>query len=106
MIFAPTISRGAPLEQAKSLESFEAPLEQGPRDPGKASGKLIEVTAAVQELADDQECPTVTQDLRSPRDWTILIVWSHASIIARSRECCPVAFLYYMTDVPLRLRGS
>jgi len=102
MIFAPAITRGAPFQQAESRESFEAPLEQGPRDPGKASGQLIEVTAAVQELADDQDCPTVTQDLRSPRDWTILVVWSHASIIAGSRECCPVAFLYCMAGEPIR----
>src|SRR3990172_5876637 len=89
MIFAPTRTIGPP-------------LEQGPRDPGEASGQLIEVTAAVQELADDQDCPTVTQDLRSPRDWTVLVVCSHASIIAGSRECCPVAFLYWMAGEAIR----
>jgi len=101
-IFAAAIIRDAPLEHAELPESFKTSLQQGARNSWKAAHQLVEVAAAAQELADDQDCPTVTQNLRSPRDGTILIVSFHALIIAASRGRCPVAFLYWVTLPPAR----
>ena len=88
-----SIGLGSRHNNAEPFELLEPLREQSARESGRALQNLIEVSAAKVEVADDERCPALGEDLRATSNRTILTVRPHASSIARSRSVVKYIFL-------------
>jgi hypothetical protein len=74
---------GRRLDDTEPLELLEPLREQGTGKPGRALQDLAEAPAAEVQVADDQRCPALGEDLGSTGDGAVLPVRPHDASIAR-----------------------
>src|SRR5262249_17436553 len=90
---------GARRDAPGPFELPEALREQGTGEPGRALQDLAEASAAEVEVADDQRCPALGEDLGATSDGAVLAVRPHHASVAHPRSVVKSRFL------TLRLSG-
>jgi len=73
---------GCRLDDPEALELSESLREQGAGEPGRALEDLAEGLAAQLQVADDQRCPTLRENLRATGDRAVLAVGPHDCSVA------------------------
>jgi hypothetical protein len=76
------LGSGPALEQPGALKGRQPLGQQGPGDPRQPSMQVVEAMAAGEQLAEDERCPSLGEDLRAERDRAELSVGGvHAVIV-------------------------
>src|SRR5688500_20195577 len=92
-----SLGLGSRHHNTEPFELLESLREQRSGESGRALQNLIEVSAAKVEVADDQRCPALGEDLRATGTRAVLTVRAHDASIARSR---PVVRYRFWTRRP------
>ena len=73
---------GAEPHDPEPLEMLQPLGEQGAGEPGRALEDLTEGAAAQPQVADDQRCPALGEDLGTASDGAVLAVRAHGATVA------------------------
>src|SRR5262249_11951111 len=84
---------GARRDAPGPFELPEALREQGTGEPGRALQDLAEASAAEVQVADDQRCPALGEDLGATGDGAVLAVRPHHASIAHPPSVVKSRFL-------------
>src|SRR5687767_7076312 len=92
MVPAP-VGLGCRLDDADAFELLEPLCEQGTGESRRALQDLAEGSAAEVQVADDQRCPALAEDLGAAGDGAVLAVRPHDASIAQPPSVAKSRFL-------------
>ena len=95
---------GPDRDHARTLQLLQPGAQQRPRQPGTPEGDVVEGHCAVEDVSDDDQCPTLAEDLGPSGHRTELPVRAHASIVRGRTPRSPVLILDFRSSGSLRLR--
>ena len=86
------IGLGCRLDDTEPFELLEPLCEQGTGESGRALQDLTEVSAAKVQVADDQRCPALGEDLGATGDGAVLAVRPHDASVAHAPSVVKSSF--------------
>ena len=89
-------------DDADAFELLEPLRQQGTGESGRALQDLAEASAAKVQVADDQRCPALGEDLCATRDRAVLAVRPHDPQYCAPASGCEVQIL----DLTVGIRGG
>ena len=100
LVVAPApVGLGCRLDDAEPFKMLEPLREQSAGEPGRALQDLTEVSAAKLQVANDQRCPALGEDLGAAGDGAILAVRPHNAKYSAPAIGCEVQILDFTAAV-------